>query len=193
MLTKLVIRNFKRFGEAEIELGNPVVFVGPNNSGKTSAMQALALWGVGVKRWNKKGSGKAAPEKRPGVTVNRRDLAAVPVPDANLLWRALRVRDVGREDGRQVTRNVRIDVVVEGVTALRRLVRPARFAEPDGQEEFSRAGGARAGGRNRPRDRRQARRDRAGCGAGRAIGRPRLTPYARARDRHARPKRAGRR
>ena len=117
MLTKLVIHNFKRFGEAEIELGNPVVFVGPNNSGKTSAMQALALWGVGVKRWNEKRSGKAAPEKRPGVTVNRRDLAAVPVPDANLLWRALRVRDSRRVDGRQVTRNVRIDVVVEGVTA----------------------------------------------------------------------------
>lgn len=119
MLTKLVIRNFKRFGEAEIELGNPVVFVGPNNSGKTSAMQALAIWGVGVKRWNEKRSGKAAPEKRPGVTVNRRDLAAVPVLDANLLWRALHVRDSRRVDGRQVTRNVRIDVVVEGVTAGR--------------------------------------------------------------------------
>ena len=119
MLTKLVIRNFKRFEEAEIELGNPVVFIGPNNSGKTSAMQALALWGVGVKRWNEKRSGKAAPEKRPGVTVNRRDLAAVPVPDANLLWRALHVRDSRRVDGRQVTSNVRIDVVVEGVTAGR--------------------------------------------------------------------------
>ena len=44
MLTKLTVRNFKRFGEVEIELGNPVVFIGPNNSGKTSAMQALALW-----------------------------------------------------------------------------------------------------------------------------------------------------
>ena len=44
MLTKLTIRNFKRFGEVEIELGSPVVFIGPNNSGKTSAMQALALF-----------------------------------------------------------------------------------------------------------------------------------------------------
>ena len=26
--------------EAEIEIGNPAVFIGPNNSGKTSAMQA---------------------------------------------------------------------------------------------------------------------------------------------------------
>ena len=43
MLTKLIIRKFKRFGQIEIELGNPVVFIGPNNSGKTSALQALAL------------------------------------------------------------------------------------------------------------------------------------------------------
>ena len=59
MLTRLTVRNFKRFGEVEVELGNPVVFVGPNNSGKTSAMQVLALWDVGVKRWNEKRAGKA--------------------------------------------------------------------------------------------------------------------------------------
>lgn len=44
MLTKLTIRNFKRFGEVEVELGSPVVFIGPNDSGKTTALQALALW-----------------------------------------------------------------------------------------------------------------------------------------------------
>ena len=63
MLTKLTVRNFKRFGEIEVELGNSVVFVGPNNSGKTSAMQALALWDIGIKRWNQKLAGrKSAPE-----------------------------------------------------------------------------------------------------------------------------------
>ena len=59
MLTNLTIRRFKRFGgEVEIELGNPVVFIGPNNSGKTSAMQALALWDIGLNRWNEKRSGR---------------------------------------------------------------------------------------------------------------------------------------
>ena len=117
MLTKLTIRNFKRFGEeVEIELGNPVVFIGPNNSGKTTAMQALALWEIGLRRWNEKRSGKSAPEKRPGVTVNRRDLVSIPVPAANLLWHDLRVRDVRRVDGKQRTSNIRIDIVVEGVT-----------------------------------------------------------------------------
>ena len=119
MLTKLTIRNFKRFSEVEVELGSPVVFVGPNNSGKTSVLQALALWDVGLARWNARRSGTKTPDKRPGVAVNRRDLVAVPVPDANLLWRGLHVRDVRKIDGRQKTDNVRIDVVVEGITAGR--------------------------------------------------------------------------
>ncbi len=52
MLTKLICRNFKRFGEIKVELGNPVVFIGPNNSGKTTALQALSLWEIGLKRLN---------------------------------------------------------------------------------------------------------------------------------------------
>ena len=65
MLTNLAVRNFKRFGSVDIELGSPVVFIGPNNSGKTSAMQALALWDIGLRRWNEKRSGQKTPEKRP--------------------------------------------------------------------------------------------------------------------------------
>jgi energy-coupling factor transporter ATP-binding protein EcfA2 len=118
MLTKLIIRNFKRFGDVEIELGSPVVLIGPNNSGKTAVLQSLALWDIGVKRWvEKRGIGESVPRKRPGVTINRRDIIAIPVPDAKLLWRNLHVRDVQRaDDGKPRTQNVRIDVIVEGVT-----------------------------------------------------------------------------
>ncbi|MBI4872596.1 MAG: AAA family ATPase [Candidatus Riflebacteria bacterium] len=117
MLTKLIVRNFKRFGQVEIELGNPVIFIGPNNSGKTSALQAMTLWHIGLAKWTERRKGKSAPEKRPGVTINRRDLLAVPVPDANLLWRNLHVRNVQRSGDRQRTQNVCVEVVVEGVTA----------------------------------------------------------------------------
>ncbi len=119
MLTKLTIRNFKRFDEVEVELGNPVVFIGPNNSGKTSAIQALALWDIGLKRWNEKRAGKSTPESRPGVTINRRDLLAIPHPSSDLLWRDLRVRNVERVDGTPQTSNIRIDLLVEGITADR--------------------------------------------------------------------------
>lgn len=116
MLTRLVVRNFKRFDEVDIELGSPVVLIGPNNSGKTTALQALALWDIGLRRWNERRSGKQTPEKRPGVTINRRDLISIPVPYANLLWRDLHVRDVQRVEGRPQTQNVRIEILVEGIT-----------------------------------------------------------------------------
>lgn len=115
MLTKLIIRNFKLFDEVELELGDRVVLIGPNNAGKTTALQALALWDIGLKRWvEKRGSGEVPP-KRSGVTINRRDLIAVPVPVANILWRDLHVRSGTRAHGKTRTENVLIDIVVDGV------------------------------------------------------------------------------
>lgn len=116
MLTNLTIRNFKRFEEVDIPLGTSVVFIGPNNSGKTAALQALALWDGGLRRWQERHQGKEAPEQRPGVTINRRDLIAIPVPRANLLWRDLRTRQRTQVDGKPGTQNVRIDIIVEGIT-----------------------------------------------------------------------------
>jgi energy-coupling factor transporter ATP-binding protein EcfA2 len=119
MLTNLRIRNFKWFNNVEIELGQSVVLVGPNNSGKTTVLQALALWEVGLRAWNEKRSGRAAPEKRPGVTINRRDLVPIPVPSADLLWRGVHVREgerAGGRDGKTRTRNIRIEIAVSGVS-----------------------------------------------------------------------------
>jgi ABC-type branched-subunit amino acid transport system ATPase component len=115
MLTRLRIRNFKRFPDADIELGQAVVFIGQNNSGKTTALQALALWDVGLRKWNAEYKGKSVPAQRPGVTINRRDLVAIPVPGANLLWRNLHVRDVKKANGKPQTQNIRIEVIVDGV------------------------------------------------------------------------------
>jgi len=120
MLTGIRIRNFKCLDDVVIELGKAVVLMGPNNSGKTTALQALALWDIGLKRWNEKRKGKSSPEKRSGVTVNRRDLYAIPVPAANLIWRNLHVRHAewNMVDGtkKQKTENVLIEIVVDGVT-----------------------------------------------------------------------------
>lgn len=116
VLTNLRIRNFKRLDDVEIELGRTVVFIGPNNSGKTTALQALALWEIGLRKWVEKRSAKDTPEKRPGVTINRRDLIAVPVPVANLLWKDLHVRTIQKGNGTQDTRNIRIEILVSGVT-----------------------------------------------------------------------------
>ena len=114
MLTRLTVRNFKRFEDVVIDLDSPVLFIGPNNSGKTTALQALALWDLGIRRWREKRQGKGGPEKRPGVAISHRDLVTSPAPDAKHLWRNLRVRNIRRVEGRQRTENIRIDIVVEG-------------------------------------------------------------------------------
>lgn len=116
MLTSLQVKNFKRLEDAGIELGRTVVFIGPNNSGKTTALQALALWETGLRKWIDRRSARGVPEKRPGITINRKDLISVPVPSANLLWRDLHTRAVQKSNGKQETRNIRIDISVAGVT-----------------------------------------------------------------------------
>jgi len=116
MITQLTVRNFKRFEAATIELGENVVLIGPNNSGKTTALQALALWDVGYKAWiDKRGTGPV-PSKRPGIAINRRDLLSIPVPETNLLWRDRHTRSITRADGKQNTQNIRVDIIVEGIS-----------------------------------------------------------------------------
>ena len=114
MITKLSIQNFKRLQNADLELGNAVVCIGPNNSGKTSALQALALWDVGWRRWAEKRDDSAASERK-GVTINRRDLYPIPVPSARLLWNDLHTMETLRDSGKQKTEKVFITVTAEGI------------------------------------------------------------------------------
>ena len=108
MLTRIRIKNFKKLEDVDIELGKSVVLIGPNNSGKTAALQALALWSLGVQRWYEK-KGDRSAEKRSGVTINRKDLVSIPVATAKLLWKDLHL-------ARLKTPNIFIDIVVEGIT-----------------------------------------------------------------------------
>ncbi|NJM37083.1 MAG: AAA family ATPase, partial [Akkermansiaceae bacterium] len=114
MITRFEISNFKRLQTAELQLGNAAVFIGPNNSGKTTALQALALWDIGWRRWAEKRDNSAASERK-GVTINRRDLYSIPVPSARLLWNDLHTRDTARLDGKQSTDNVYITLTAEGI------------------------------------------------------------------------------
>lgn len=114
MITKFTIGNFKRIKSAELELGDAVVFIGPNNSGKTTALQALALWDVGWRRWAERRD-RSTPGKRLGVTINRRDLYSIPVPSARLLWKDLHTQDTTFEHGKQRTEKTYIVLTAEGI------------------------------------------------------------------------------
>jgi len=115
MLTKLTIKGFKKFEEVVIELDNPVVFVGPNDSGKTSALQVLSLWQIGVRRWLTEKS-RSAPTKRTGVSLDINELINLPVKESNLLWRNRRVRVGEKRNEKTRTKNILINVIVEGIT-----------------------------------------------------------------------------
>lgn len=115
MLHRLIVRNFKRFDDVEIELGQTVLLIGPNNSGKTTTLQALALWDLGLRRWHEKRGDKPPAKQRQGVAINRRDLVTVPVPEAGLFWRDRHLRRTVEEDGKKKTENIRIEIEVSGV------------------------------------------------------------------------------
>lgn len=116
MLTKLKFQNFKRFENVEIDLDDTVVLIGPNNSGKTSVLQVLSLWDIGVKHWIEKRGWKSGAKERTGVVVNRRDLFAIPVPSSRLLRYSQAVRDVSKTNGLQKTKNILMTILVEGLT-----------------------------------------------------------------------------
>ncbi len=115
MLTRIQIRNFKCLDDVDIELGRSVVLIGPNNSGKTTALQALALWDVGLRAWNAREE-KSSPKKRPGVAINLRDLISTPVPEAKLLWHGLHVRRAKPKGPESGTQNIRVEISLAGVT-----------------------------------------------------------------------------
>lgn len=117
MFTKLIIRNFKCLTDSAIELGKQVVFIGPNNSGKTSALQAIALWEAGLRTWLIKRGTEQKALKRSGVAINRKDLISISLPDIKLLWKDLHVRKsiVDSSESRRME-NILIEIKIEGVT-----------------------------------------------------------------------------
>lgn len=90
------IENFKRFGGTQrVELDHPAVLIGPNNCGKTSAIQAIALWSQAVKTWWDTKAETAAKE-RTATALNRLAITAVPVQKTRYFWHNTRVHS-GRD------------------------------------------------------------------------------------------------
>ncbi|MGC8733240.1 MAG: AAA family ATPase, partial [Halothiobacillaceae bacterium] len=86
------IENFKRFGDKQrIELDHPAVLIGPNNCGKTSAIQALALWSQAVRTWYDVRKDSSAKE-RTATPLNRLNIVAVPVTRTRFFWHNTQVR-----------------------------------------------------------------------------------------------------
>jgi ABC-type cobalamin/Fe3+-siderophores transport system ATPase subunit len=84
------IQNFKLFEQSiTIELDQPSVLIGPNNSGKTTVIQALALWRLGITKWYE---ARFDSKKFSSIALNRLDIPPVPVPHAKYFWQNLSLR-----------------------------------------------------------------------------------------------------
>lgn len=117
MITALHVQNFKKLEDIRVELGEVSIFIGPNNSGKTTALQALALWELGLRKWlERRGSDRSNAAIRSGVVINRKDVMTIPLPSARLLWSGKKVRrgnDGGAKGG---TTHIPMAVGVEGIS-----------------------------------------------------------------------------
>ena len=86
MINTIRIRGFKRFSDVTLRLPGHVVLAGPNNTGKTTVLQAIASWEMALRRWRElrdfsHGQGYIyAP-------IARQAFAAVPLRSFDHLWR----------------------------------------------------------------------------------------------------------
>lgn len=81
MINKLILKNFKRIKEETFLFNGFDLIVGANNSGKSTALQALAIWQYCVDQFTlskRKGSR--------GIQVVLPNFTALPLPEFNLLW-----------------------------------------------------------------------------------------------------------
>jgi ABC-type branched-subunit amino acid transport system ATPase component len=87
----LEISNFKSYGNSgRIPLEHPSVLIGPNNCGKTTALQAIALWAIAARTWQLESKDSKA-KKRTGKPLNRLTILSVPVPKTRHFWKNLKV------------------------------------------------------------------------------------------------------
>jgi predicted ATPase len=87
VIRRVVLRNFKRFDQVTFDIPGHLVLAGPNNTGKTTLLQALAAWHHALSQWRQGGSHQ---RYRGGVlrrhAIGRSDFSAVPVRALDMLW-----------------------------------------------------------------------------------------------------------
>jgi hypothetical protein len=87
MITRLTLRNFKSVGEQVYDFTRFDLLVGRNNSGKSTVLQALAIWQFCVNEFHRS---KRSGAK--GIQVVLPNFTALPVPEFNLLWKDRDIR-----------------------------------------------------------------------------------------------------
>ncbi len=107
MITRLTLRNFKSVQEEQYDFTTFDLLVGWNNSGKSTVLQALAIWQYCVDEFRRS---RRAGKK--GIQVILPNFTALPVPTFNLLWRNKVDRQYPAVDGTRQQKFILIDIEV---------------------------------------------------------------------------------
>ena len=108
MITKLTLRNFKSVGDQTYEFTDFDLLIGRNNSGKSTVLQALAIWQFCVDEFHRtKRSGAT------GIQIVLPNFTALPVPEFNLLWKNRTDRIYPTENGIKKQKFIFIEISIE--------------------------------------------------------------------------------
>jgi len=92
VIRRVLIEGFKRFERVEFVLPGHIVVAGPNNSGKTTLLQAIAAWNLALTRWKElddfelHGGRRARHLYYARAPLARHAFSAVPLRSFDLLW-----------------------------------------------------------------------------------------------------------
>lgn len=111
MITQLTLRNFKSIKEQTYEFVQFDLLVGRNNSGKSTILQALAIWQFCVDEFRRvKRQGKS------GKQIVLPNFTALPVPEFNLLWREKTDRHYPKINGSRKQEFILVEIDVTWIT-----------------------------------------------------------------------------
>ena len=86
MIRLVTLKGFKRFGDATFTIPNHVVLAGPNNTGKTTLLQAVAAWELGFRKWKELNNFNSRRNGYSWQELERLNFSAVSVRSFDLLW-----------------------------------------------------------------------------------------------------------
>ena len=95
MIREVTIRRFKRFEEIAFELRGHVVLAGPNNTGKTTFLQAISSASFAFNQWKELNSTRRSGAARAyqWKPIARPSFTSVPLRHFDLLWNERTFRD----------------------------------------------------------------------------------------------------
>jgi predicted ATPase len=116
MITQVEVKNYKIFENQIFDLGQHVVLAGPNNSGKTTLLQAISVWNMSLQKWKAERSLGSKAKQRAGVPITRKDFTAIPVRELKHLWTnastALRQEELG--EGQRLGQPRILEITIRG-------------------------------------------------------------------------------